>query len=787
MYKHYLKLIVRYFLKNPGYSLINLLGLSLGIAAAWVIFLYIQYEFSYDTFHPKVDRLYRVSSMMNLAGADIPGPNSSMYLSPFLNEKVSEVNWATTFRPITVKLQRENSSADAIYEQDFAFVDSTFFDVFNFPLLKGDAKHSLTHLNTVILTESLAQKCFPDKNPMNQTLNVTIRDTIVAFTVTGIMKDLPNNTHISIGALTYVENYYQLHPPGYYGWGNLSSTTYASLVNPNPGKDLEEKLIDLLEKEVGEERLWFKPFLQPVSDIHLNRQNSPLRGEVDVKNLYLFGAIALIILLLACINYMNLSTARAVIRVKEIGVRKVLGVKRGQLRGQFLYEALIYSLVAALLALVLVDVSLPWINQYFVIQLDIRAWSKWQNWVFVGSIALVTGFLSGSYPALYLANRGKVSNYFRQQREKGNLRKGLVLVQFAAASILIMGTLAVTAQMRFIKNKDLGFNKDMILYIPLQSDELAQKSSIFRTEFSQLPQIHHISYCGNPLGDPGAAQGFTLPGQEHEQLHPIKFVDTEFAETFELEMVQGRWFDSQLATDTLAYVVNEAFVKHYGFENPIGQSIQKRSPEKTIIGVVKDFHVRSLHKPIEPIVMTIEDNWNPHLALKLAPEDLSGTLAAIQQTWDKLAPSEPLEYQFQDEFLAELYLDEQRFSRLFGGFAGLAIFIACLGLLALVAFTAEARTKEIGIRKVLGASVSDILVLLNKSYFSLILMGFVIALPLAWWLIRQWLENFAYQMPISPGIFVSAGALIGLLTLITVSYFSWKTSRLDPVNSLRYE
>ena len=787
MYTHYLKLIVRYFFKHTGYSLINLLGLSLGIAAVWIIFLYIQFERSYDDFHPQVERTYRVNAGLHLGGNYIPSPNTSAYLSKFLEDKMPEVEAAVTIKQQEAKLQGGSPQAAMRYESDFVFAGERLFEMFDFEMVQGEGFATLSKPGQIILTESLANKCFPHQPAMNQTVYVSVLDTIAPFTVMGIMADLPGNTHFNIEALASIESYYQLFPENYYGWGSMSATTYARLTHSDKEAGWDERVKSLLIEDLGEERVWFSPFLQPVNDIHLNVKGSLIGGDGDIQNLYLFATIALLIILLACINYMNLSTARSVIRMKEIGVRKVLGVQRKQLRMQFLYEALVYSFVASLLALVLVDISLPLVSNLFGVDMDIRIWSDWHTWAFLILIALGTGFLSGSYPAFYLAAKGKISKHFRQQREKGNFRKGLVIVQFTTASLLIIGTLAITSQMRYIKDKDLGFNLEMLLYIPLRSDALKEKQQILKTEFAQIPQVQQATYSVVMLGTPGGAMEFRIPGKENGQVHHIKGVDTETLNTFEFELIKGRWFDPALPTDSIAYVVNEAFVKHYGWTDPLGKSLQKHEPERTIIGVVKDFHYHSLHLPVEPLVMNMDNNWDPNIVLKLEPENLANTLASIQQAWEEVAGSEPFEYQFQDEYQAKLYLDEQRFARLFGGFSGLAIFIACLGLLALVAFTAESRTKEIGIRKVLGASMSDILLLLNKSYFRLILAGFALAIPLAWWLIKKWLENFAYKMPLSPGLFLMAGLMVMGLTVITVSYLSWKTSRLDPVKSLRYE
>ena len=787
MYTHYLKLIFRYFFKHPGYSLINLLGLSLGIATAWIIFLYIQFERSYDNFHPQVKRTYRVNADLKMGGREFPSGNTSAYMGEFIEEQMPEVEAAVTLKSIEAKLQGGSPQAAVMYESEFFFASGRFFDMFDFPLIQGDGATSLLEPSHIILTESLAQKCFPNQDAMNQIVYVSVLDTIAPFTVKGIMADFPSNTHLEIEALANLERYYQLFPESYYGWGNLSAVTYATLTDPAKKAGWDERIRTLLIEHIGEDRLWFSPYLQPLGDIHLNLEGASMGGNGDVQNLYLFAAIAILIILLACINYMNLSTARSVIRMKEIGVRKVLGVQRKQLRFQFLYEALVYSFVASLLALVVVDVSLPFVSKLFGVDMDINIWSNWQTWTFIVLAGLGTGFLAGSYPAFYLAARGKISQHFKQQREKGNFRKGLVIVQFATASLLIMGTLAITSQMRYIKSKDLGFNQDMLMYIPLRSESLEAKQITLKTEFAKISQVQKATYAGVMLGTPGGAMGFKIPGEDDERLHNVKFVDAMSREAFEFEMIAGRWFDPALPTDSMGYIVNEAFVKHYGWEDPIGKSLQKDDPKRVVIGVIKDFHFRSLHLPVEPIVMMMDANWDPNIVLKLAPENLANTLASVQEVWTEVAGSEPFEYQFQDEYQAELYLDEQRFARLFGGFSGLAIFIACLGLLALVAFTAESRTKEIGIRKVLGASVSDILLLLNKSYFRLILFGFALAVPLAWWLIQKWLENFAYKMSLSPGLFLIAGLLVMTLTIITVSYLSWKTSRLDPIKSLRYE
>ena len=781
---NYLKIAFRTIRRHKAYTFINVTGLAIGMACCLLILLLVKDELSYDRFHEKADRIYRVTWDVGDFGktAAVPASMISRFRADF-----PEVEAATHLIRRRTTIRHEQEWVD---EARFYYADEALFEVFTFPFIKGDPNTALREPNTLVLTASTARRYFGDDDPLGQTL--TLHDG-TDLRVTGVVEDVPTNAHFTFDAvlslitLTGAEGLSKHDQAlGFQGW------QYLLLTQPEAAATVDARLDAITSGDDEAIVAYFGWWLtngsfdlQPLTEIHLY---SNLAGEAepnsDVVYLYIFSLIALFILLLACINYMNLTTARSVSRGKEVGVRKVIGAQRGQLARQFLSESLILSLGALVLAVVLLEVLLPVFNT-LIGKTYTLSYAPETLGLFV-VVALLTGLFAGSYPAFYLARLAPIRMLRGGggRHSSGWLRKSLVTFQFTVSIVLIIATLVMQHQLGYLQNKRLGYDTEQIMQVPLRGS-LADQAVAFKTELSRLSGVVNASLAS---GVPGRGGFRSMYGDEGQHVR-LLFADPDYLETMGMTLVDGRNFDPTRIADTTGFLINELGARYFGLTDKIGQpgSDPFWEQAQTPLGIVSDFHTTSLHEPIIPTVIVMDARQYQTVVLRLRAGHVAETLAALEATWQRFVPDEPFRYLFLDALLADQYRAEQRLGSLFIAFSLLAILIACLGLFGLVAFTAEQRTKEIGIRKVFGATVANLVALLSKDFLKLVVLASMIAAPVAYFATDRWLQDFAYRVEISWWIFLMAGLAALGIALLTVAYQSIKAALADPAESLRYE
>jgi putative ABC transport system permease protein len=807
MLKNYIKTAVRNLLKRKGYSLINIVGLAIGMASCLLILMFVNDELNYDAFNEKADRIHRVAGSFFWGGrsfdlAVAPAPTAQVMIDEF-----PEVENAVRFRQRGRYIFRYG---DNIYrEMRVSYVDSSFFDIFSIPLLKGNPATALVDPNTLILSENTAQKYFGGENPVGKTLRLNDQ---TDYMVSGVFEEIPGNSHFHFDVFISMES---LKESKSKIWMNQNFQTYILLHEGADAAAVEAKFPDMLLKYMGpqietfmgksmeklmeDNELSGEFYLQPLQGIHLH---SDLIAEMeptsDIKYVYIFTAIALSILIIAAINYMNLSTARSAGRACEVGIRKVLGSFRAQLIRQFLAESMMLCLVSLVIALGLVRFALPFFNG---LSGKVLSMSALGNSTMLGVLVLVAifvGILAGSYSALLLSAYQPVNvlkGQLKTGAKTGWFRSGLVVFQFAASIILIIGTLVVYSQLDYIQSKKLGYEKEQVIILN-NTYLLGDQAEIFKNQMLTYPQIVNASvsdYLPVPSNNNNSA---VIPDGDRDSKLATSMqnwiVDYDYISTLGMKIVDGRDFSREFSTDTKATIINQAAAKQFDWAQPVGRRVGRGVSNKgdielyDVIGVVEDFHFQTLKETIGPLVMFL-GNSNGNISFRFETEDISGTIGLLQKEWKKFLPYQPFEYRFLDERFADMYQAEQRIGRIFGVFAGFAIFIGCLGLFALAAFTAEQRTKEIGIRKVLGATAPNIVRLLTKEFVILISVANVIAWPVAFLVMRGWLKDFSYRIPLSVWMFVGAGTLTLFVAMLTVSFQAIKAALADPATSLRYE
>jgi len=780
MLKNYFKIALRNVLRHKSYSFINIAGLAVGIACCLLILLYVHDELGYDRFHEKASRIYRATLATDQQRYDV----TPSIVGPLFQREFSEVErtvrlYETTRYGAVVVRHGER----VFQEERFMFADSTVFEVFSFPLLVGDAATALTRPNTMVLTESSARKYFGAENPVGQTLRLNNDSD---YEITGVMRDVPRRSHLQFDFLA-----------SYTGltrdwakeemWYSANLYTYILLREGASVAEMEERIPGLLESDTG--KIWKKISLQRITLIHLHWEN-------DITRIYVFSSIAFLILLIACINYMNLATARSIRRAREVGVRKALGAVRSQLAAQFYGEAGVITVLALALGALLMELVLPAFNAMSGKQM---ASADLFSPVFLLTIAaagVIVTLVAGSYPALFLSTfqPAKVLKPAIKQGGQGaGFRKSLVVIQFVISISLICGTAVVYDQLKFLQEKKLGFEKEQVLVLPMRERTLRSNYLALKAALSQHSNIVSVAAAsGYPGWVPGRyimlAEG--LPENQRPEVAGYP-VDEAIISTLGLGLIAGRGFpESWTETQGYVYVINESALRLLGWqkEEAVGKWIDLPANRMgKVTGVVKDFHFASLHSEIVPLAMFIEPSEFQYLMVKLRPQDFQNTLAFMQSKWREFAPHSPFEFSFLDRKFEALYDAEQNTRRLLGAFAGIAIFVACLGLFGLAAFAAEQRTKEIGVRKVLGASVVSIAGLLSKDFVKLVLAANLVAWPIAYFAMNKWLQNFAYRIEIGWGVFALAGGAAMLIAVLTVSAQAIKAALANPVESLRYE
>ena len=786
MLKNYFKVALRNLVNNKVYSLINIGGLTIGIATSLLILLWVGDELSYDRYHTNANRLYRTIVQGQVADQPVALPNSPAPFAEFVKSKVPEVESITRFNLIDKALFTYNNQP--FQESDGAYTDPATLTMFSFTFLEGNPATALDDPKSVVLSQTLAHKYFGDEPAVGQTLRF---DNQQDLAVSAVYADIPENSHLRLAYLLPFELFMQNNGIGEDNWSDFNYYTYLQLQEQASAEAVGNKIASLLQELFEDDPFLTGIYLQPITDIHLYSDYSmDISGNGDIQYVYIFSAIALFILAIACINFMNLATARSMKRSKEIGLRKTIGAIKPQLIGQFLGETILYALIAAVLAAVLITLVLPIYND--LSQKNISFDLLHPRVIgFLLLIALMTGVASGIYPALFLSSfdPAKVLKGAHQVGKRGGwVRKGLVVLQFTLSIILIVGTLVIDNQLAFIRNKKLGYNKDNTLVVPM-SGEIKQNYDAFKAQLLQQPGILHVTSADQDLTNVSSStNGADWPGAPEDGLLFNQLsVDQNFINTFGIRMVEGRAFSPERSTDSTAFILNQAAAKLVGVDNPVGMSFSLHGVEGKVIGVAEDFNFQSMRQAIAPLVLFVSPNWRNNLYIKVDGQRLPEAIAAAESTWKQLNPAYPFEYRFLDESFDRLYQAEQRTGELFNYFAFVAIFISCLGLFGLSAYTAELRTKEIGVRKVMGASVGSILALFTKDFILLVLIALVIAVPVSYYLMHAWLGEFVYRTEISVMVFLIAAVFSLAVTLLTVGYQSVQAARANPVDSLRSE
>jgi putative ABC transport system permease protein len=800
MLKNYIKVIVRNFVKQKAYAIINIVGFSGGLATCILILLYVIHELSYDKFHSTADRIYRIGVEGNLSGQNVKYPLSNLGTGPAMQKDFYEVESFTRLYPlpkIPIKYGENH-----FFEERIAYVDPHFFEVFSYTLIQGNPNKALEAPYSIILTRDMAEKYFGDDNPLGKKLKLNNR---YDYSVTGIMENFPENSHIKLDFLCSIETYYVINDRDVQEWTNFNNYTYLLLRdNVSAGAFVSkfpafiDNYLPNLKKLLGGELNYF---IQPVTDIHLySNLGYEMPGNSDIAYVYIFSAVALFILLIACINFMNLATARSAGRAKEVGLRKVMGAEKHMLVKQFLVESMLTCIVSLTVAVVLIRLALPFFNSISGMKLKIPFGEvPWLIPAFIG-FALITGLLAGSYPAFFLSAFEPV-NVMRGTLKSGTagnrFRSVLVIVQFVISIALLSGTGIMLNQLRFMKNKNLGFNKENVIVIPIMDQSIRERIRDIKSEIRSNSDVIDVCSASDLPGEYPDYSAFVPEGYTLEQtqlMHRING-DPDLVTTLGMKIIAGRNFSIEFSTDPEdAIIINETAAKKYGWDNPIGKKIGFFTDDKmaevryrNVVGVVQDFHVRSLHDKILPLLLTNESDYLEEIAVRINTSNVSDVLNFLKEKWTKFDPNRPFDYYFLDSHFNQQYQSEENLQKIIGYFTLFAIFIACLGLYGMASFMAEQRFKEIGIRKTLGASVSNILVLISKDVVKLIIIANILALPIAYYVFHRWLESFAYRTKISALTFLVSAALVFFIGYSTIAYQSIKAALLNPVDAIRTE
>jgi putative ABC transport system permease protein len=815
MFSNYFKMALRNIRRHKVYSIINIVGLTVGIAGTILILMWLQYEFSFDRYHENFDRIYRLASNWDAGKWQGRYAPSNHAVGPTMQKEYPEVVKACRFRPIWSGAVTQYNNKK-FREEGIFYADQSVFDMFTFAMITGDPGSALATAHSVVITEDIAQKYFNRENPVGKTLKMAFQDwdvfgnSFVASnaeleaTVTGVIKNVPRNSHFTFNMLLSFETLYHYNKKqrGRW-WGDLTNYTYLLIRKRSDPILLEKKFSKLIYKHIGEDLKATKGkieyFLEPLKRIHLY---SDVKWDISkygsIAHVYTFSAIALFILLIACINFMNLSTARSANRAREVGVRKAVGAHRGNLINQFLGESFLLSIISLILALGLVELFLPIFRSLSGSDLTFNYLIDSQLLAAFIGLVLFVGFIAGSYPALFLSAFQPVrifSGRLKSGAANAHFRNVLVVTQFTISIGLIAGTVIIFYQLNYMRHKDLGFNKERMVVLRILDDTVRQSIDTVKEELQNHSGITGTTVSSMPPGYGARSnvflpQGFSL---DRIQMMGSISIDSDFIPIIGLEVVAGRNFSSEIATDqSKSILINQTAARQFGWDDPIGKSIRELNnwnTTKTVIGVVRDFHVESLHHKISPLLIESEPSQYRFILIKIRSESLPETLSFLREKWKEFDPTETFDYWFLDESesFTWQYQSEQRLSKMFSYFALLAIFITCLGLLGLASFTAEQRTKEIGIRKAMGASISSITLLLLRRFAKWILIANIIAWPIAYLAMNRWLQNFAYRINIGLGAFILAGTIVLVIALLTITLQAIKAARANPVDALGYE
>lgn len=800
MYKNYLMIALRNLLKKKGYSAINILGLALGIACCLLIFMYVDYERSFDNYHAKGDRIYRVIHGSTEEKEDQFWVWGNAPIGQALYDNFPEVEKVVQF----------SGRADLLFtngdithqEEGLFFMDSTAFDVFSWKLLKGNPRTALAAPYSVVLTESTAKKYFGNEDPLGRSLKGSEsagRSYEGEYLVTGVMEDVPANSHFRFNVLISMSTFRKSRPELWNEWGYVDFYTYFLVNDQFDRANFDTKIQEFLVRQKKDPNDKYNIVIEPLKEMYLGTVAQRQPGETgSISNLYIFSVIGLFVLTIAIINFMNLSTARSMERGKEVGIRKSIGAERRSLVSQFMGESFVIVGFAMIVALVVVAIALPGMNNITGRTLTLDHFITVQSAAWLIGATMLIGLIAGSYPAFVLSsfNPATVLKGMSKSGRTGvMLRKGLVVFQFSLSIALIAGTIIVYFQMNHILNKNLGFDKERMLILDYNYDEKVNRvRETLKTEIESDPSVISSAFSRSVPGGyfPNAYTEIAVKdGEMKGMAQPIFQVGMDFIDHYGLELVAGRSYSRDHPSDTIGgIVINEAAARQYGYSNPseiVGKKYSQWGREGEVIGVVKDFNYISLHRAIEPLTLPLEPFACRYLSVKIKPTDIPQTIDRVREVWSKLAPHRPFLYSFLDDDFDRQYQKDMNFKTLFLTFSSLAIFIACLGLLGLATYTAELRTKEIGIRKVLGANVNSIVALLSKDFIVLIVVAMLLATPAAWYSMSRWLEGFAYRIEMQFWIFILAGVVAIAIAALTISFQAIKAATGNPVSALRSE
>jgi len=804
MYKNYFIAGVRVFLKQKVFSLINVVGLALGIASVFLMAMYVQYELGYDRYYDQPENLYRITWGDNNPHTRTPHPMAQAMVTDF-----AEVENAVSLSPLwgsgltrrTISFR--NPDKDVQFDEAGVLaVDTTFFDVFRFPVVQGDAKNALKNVNGLLISESTAQRYFGAENPIGK--HLTVNSENVLLEVMAVFKDVPPQSHFHFDMLISYVREKSFNPEDeYYSWADFGHFNYVRLKPGTDPKEFEAKLMPWIGKYIDTSKEDFRNAIahnfgfrvQPVTDIHLK---SKLRWELEpngnIEYVYIMAGAALFILVIACINFINLITAKSAERAKEIGIRKSLGAVRGQLSVQFFAESFIVTSLSVLMALLLIQISVPFYNSltgHFI------SLNYFQVVPVLIAFGIIIAIIASFYPSIRLASlqphlilKGKI-----HRSSKGvELRSGLIVLQFAISMILISGSVIIYRQLEFIQSKNLGFDREQVLVIPLKEKRVAKRLQELKAELLKIDGVKSVSASSNLPGGQFNQNSISLDQQPNHKVSCSEvFVDYDFFKTMNIELADGRFFEPENLTDSSAsFVINETAARQLQTSSVVGQEIHWHAYENDsfvkgrVIGVVKDFHYQSLHQSIQPLVLVLYPAYN-HLVIKLNPDDFENKIAHVKNVYSQFDETYDFEFSFLDERLNQQYKSEQHSGTVFGLFAFLAVVIACFGLFGMAIITFNQRIKEVSIHKIMGASIPNLIRLLLSDFTKLISIAILIAAPVAWWIMTNWLNNFTYRVSINAVIFVVSGFTLLIVAWVTLSYFTIKTARVNPAQTLRNE
>lgn len=805
MLRNYLKVAMRYLLRNKGYTAINILGLAIGIACCVLILLFVRSEFSYDRFHSKSDRIYRAWVKEHYVDQDdIIDIVTPLPLAGALQSSFAEVE--STCR--VFNLSSLVKTGEQSFSEDVRMVDSSFFQVFDFRLLEGNRNNPFPTNNSIILSENTAKKYFGRENAMGKNIELQLANEKVMFSVAGIAKSAPEESSIKFNALIPFSNAKFIFSPGAMkAWFNVNPETYVLLNKDADANKLAKKFPSMVKQNLGEDYKegGYIVSLQPITKIHLDTSlPAGIEPTSNPKYSYILLTIGILILLVACVNFITLSVGRSATRAMEVGVRKVLGAERQQLLRQFWGEAILLTIISVIIGIGLTALLLKPFNEIVNRKLSVQF-----DFVFIGYcilIILIIGLIAGIYPAIILSGFRPVEilkGKLKLGNKSGFLRKSLITGQFITSIAMIIGTIVIGGQLNYLRNKDLGYQKEQVVIVPTNKPRVKglELAELYRNELMKQPQVAGAAVSLMSFSEtPWINIGYTDDKNIYRSFQ-FNAIDPYFLKTMGIKMAAGRDFSADNPADyTSSMIVNEALVKQFGWKDAVGKKLPGRI-EQQIIGVVKDFNYQSLHTRIEPLAMVVKpDSFfrrindisfnappQPRISVRLRAGNLAANLNTLKQVWKQVAPDQEFEYRFLDETIAAQYRQEQRTATIVKIASVLSIFIACMGLFGLATLTVVRRTREIGIRKVLGASVGSVVRLLSKEFLVLVFIASIIAFPLGWWAMNKWLQDFAYRIHIAWWVFPVAGIAALIIALLTVSFQAIKAALANPVKSLRTE